>query len=234
MEKLIKKIAILLILALTFNAIAHIGILAYHSFVTGLNPFLGLLLLLLLLLIIIPIAILTARWFSNYCKGKITFTPSAFFAMGSFIFLTANFFDDLFLGHSELDFQLQNISIVAPLAHNHILLALLFGIIAVIYYVYPKIFRRHLNTSLGYIHFWITLIGAYLICWPVHYAGLAGMPRRYIDYEDSPYTVFTDIDRFIGKTEFILLIAQVLFLTNLLRSARSGKKLNPHLGGIRE
>ena len=62
-----------------------------------------------------------------------------------------------------------------------------------IYHWFPKMYGRYLNNTLAYIHFWVTLIGAYLIFWPMHYEGLAGMPRRYLDY--SSWDIFQPVRR---------------------------------------
>src|SRR5204862_461297 len=80
-----------------------------------------------------------------------------------------------------------------------------------VYHWFPKMYGRYLNSTLAYIHFWVTIIGAYLIFWPMHYEGLAGMPRRYYDYSG-----WESFKMFGGLNEFISFIAMIVFATQLL------------------
>ena len=108
------------------------------------------------------------------------------------------------------------------------LLALVFLAFSAVYYFYPGITGRVMNVPLGYMHFGITLVGACLLCWPVHYTDLAGMPRRYLDYEN-----WTNKARFAGLTAFkikviiMLICAQLLFIVNLIYSGVKGEKYKP-------
>jgi cytochrome c oxidase subunit 1 len=70
-------------------------------------------------------------------------------------------------------------------------------------------YGRYLNSTLAYIHFWITIVGAYLIFWPMHYEGLAGMPRRYYDF-----SMWESFKMFGGLNEFISFISMIVFAHN--------------------
>ena len=155
---------------------------AHHMFVTGLNPFLGSFFVLLTLLIAVPSAIKVFNWLTTLWRGNIRFTPGMLFAIGFVSLFISGGLTGIFLGNSALDIHLHDTYFVV--AHFHIVMGVagMFGMFAGIYHWFPKMYGRYLNNTLAYIHFWVTMIGAYLIFWPMHYEGLAGMPRRYYDY----------------------------------------------------
>jgi cytochrome c oxidase subunit 1 len=116
--------------------------------------------------------------------------------------------------------------------------ASMFGMFAGVYHWFPKMYGRHLNNSLGYIHFWITMAGAYLIFWPMHYEGLAGMPRRYFDYSIwESFKQFAELNRFISTVAMIVFATQLLFLMNFFYSIFKGRRVttkNPWLANTLE
>jgi len=154
---------------------------AHHMFVTGLNPFLGSVFVLLTLLIAVPSAIKVFNWLTTIWRGNIRFTPAALFAIGFVSLFISGGLTGIFLGNSTIDIHLHDTMFVV--AHFHIVMgvASMFGMFAGVYHWFPKMFGRYLNNTLGYIHFWVTMVGSYLIFWPMHYQGLAGVPRRYLD-----------------------------------------------------
>ncbi len=155
---------------------------AHHMFVTGLNPFLGSVFVLLTLLIAVPSAIKVFNWLTTLWKGNIRFTPAMLFSIGFVSLFISGGLTGIFLGNSALDLHLHDTYFVV--AHFHIVMgvASMFGMFAGVYHWFPKMFGRYLNNTMAFIHFWVTIIGAYLIFWPMHYEGLAGMPRRYYDF----------------------------------------------------
>jgi cytochrome c oxidase subunit 1 len=83
-----------------------------------------------------------------------------------------------------------------------------------------------MNNTLGYIHFFITFIGAYLIFWPMHYEGIAGMPRRYYDYSAwQAFKQFNDLNAFISIVVIIVFFAQFVFVFNFFISIFKGCKV---------
>ena len=83
-----------------------------------------------------------------------------------------------------------------------------------------------MNNTLGYIHFWVTIVGAYLIFWPMHYIGLAGVPRRYYSYEVfDQFSQFGDLSVFISTTAGLVFLVQLMFLFNFFHSIFFGRKL---------
>ncbi|MEX6689041.1 cbb3-type cytochrome c oxidase subunit I [Danxiaibacter flavus] len=204
---------------------------AHHMFVTGLNPFLGSIFVLLTLLIAVPSAIKVFNWLTTLWRGNIRFTPGMLFAIGFVSLFISGGLTGIWLGNSALDIHLHDTYFV--IAHFHIVMgvASMFGMFAGIYHWYPKMYGRYMNNTLGYIHFWLTMIGAYLIFWPMHYEGLAGMPRRYYDYSVwESFKQFAELNKFISTVVIIVFAVQLLFLFNFFYSIFKGRKvttLNP-------
>src|ERR1700761_2067553 len=205
---------------------------AHHMFVTGLNPFLGAFFVLLTLLIAVPSAIKVFNWLTTLWRANIRFTPGMLFSIGFVSLFISGGLTGIFLGNSALDIHLQDTYFV--IAHFHIVMGVsgILGMFAGIYHWFPKMFGRYLNNTLGFIHFWVTLIGAYLIFWPMHYEGLAGMPRRYLDYSNwISFNQFGGLNRFISTVAMIVFAVQLLFIFNFIYSIFKGRRVmsrNPY------
>ncbi len=204
---------------------------AHHMFVTGLNPFLGSIFVLLTLLIAVPSAIKVFNWLTTLWRGNIRFTPATLFAIGFVSLFISGGLTGIFLGNSTIDIHLHDTMFVV--AHFHIVMgvASFFGMFAGVYHWFPKMFGRYLNSTLGYIHFWVTMIGSYLIFWPMHYQGLAGIPRRYLDKRGwVSFNGFPELDKMITIVSIIVFAVQLMFVFNFIYSIFKGRKvttLNP-------
>ena len=199
---------------------------AHHMFVTGLNPFLGSFFVLLTLLIAVPSAIKVFNWLTTLWRGNIHFTPGMLFAIGFVSLFISGGLTGIFLGNSSLDIHLHDTYFV--IAHFHLVMgvASMFGMFAGIYHWFPKMFGRYMNNTLAYIHFWVTITGAYLIFWPMHYEGLAGMPRRYYDFSNwESFKMFGGLNEFISVVALIVFSVQLLFILNFFYSIFKGRKV---------
>jgi cytochrome c oxidase subunit 1 len=199
---------------------------AHHMFVTGMSPFLGSIFVLLTLLIAVPSAVKVFNWLTTIWKGNLRFTVGMLFALGFVSLFISGGLTGIFLGNSALDIHLHDTYFVV--AHFHIVMGVsaFFGMFAGIYHWFPKMFGRFMNNTLGYIHFFITIIGAYLIFWPMHYEGVAGMPRRYYDFSAwQSFNSFQGLNAFISVVTIIVFFAQLLFVVNFFVSIFRGKKV---------
>lgn len=199
---------------------------AHHMFVTGLNPFLGAFFVLLTLLIAVPSAIKVFNWLTTLWRGNLRFTPAMLFAIGFVSLFISGGLTGIFLGNSTLDIHLHDTYFVV--AHFHIVMgvASMFGMFAGVYHWYPKMYGRYMNNTLAYIHFWVSLVGAYLIFWPMHYQGLAGTPRRYTDWSNwESFKQFGEMNRFISTVAMIVFVVQLFFLFNFFYSIWKGRKV---------
>ena len=108
-----------------------------------------------------------------------------------------------------------------------------FGMFAGIYHWFPKMYGRYLNNTMAYIHFWVTMVGAYLIFWPMHYEGLAGMPRRYCDYSSwESFNSFGGLNRFISIVAMMVFAVQLMFVFNFFYSIFKGRKVTTKIHGV--
>jgi cytochrome c oxidase subunit 1 len=199
---------------------------AHHMFVTGMNPFLGSVFVMLSLVIAIPSAIKVFNWITTIWRGNIRFTPGMLFAIGFVSLFISGGLTGIWLGNSTIDIHVHDTYFV--IAHFHIVMGVsaFFGMFAGVYHWFPKMFGRYLNNTLGYIHFWVTLAGAYLIFWPMHYMGLAGVPRRYMDFSKwTSFNKFDDLNKFISIVTIIVFAVNLMFVFNFFYSIFKGRKV---------
>jgi cytochrome c oxidase subunit 1 len=197
----------------------------HHMFVTGMNPFLGSVFTFTTLLIAIPSAVKAFNYITTLWKGNLQLTPAMLFSIGLVSTFITGGLTGLILGDSALDINVHDTYFVV--AHFHIVMGLsaIFGLFAGVYHWFPKMYGRRMNKNLGYIHFWITFISAYGVFFPMHFLGMAGLPRRY--YTNTAFPMFDDLaDINIMVSYFAIFggIAQVVFLWNFFYSAVRGKK----------
>lgn len=198
---------------------------AHHMFVSGMSPFYGSIFVLLTLLIAIPSAIKTFNWLTTIWRGNLRMSVSMLFVLGFVSVFISGGLTGIYIGDSALDMFVHDTYFI--IAHFHLVMgvAAMMGMFAGVYYWYPKMFGRFMNNTLGYIHFFVTFIGAYLIFYPMHYEGLAGMPRRYYEYSGwESFKQFQDLNAFISVVAIIVFLAQILFIMNFFISMVKGKK----------
>jgi cytochrome c oxidase subunit 1 len=103
--------------------------------------------------------------------------------------------------------------------------AAIFGMLSGIYHWFPKMFGRMMNAKLGYLHFWLTFISAYLVFFPMHFMGLDGVPRRYYAFtEFESMKQWLSVNVFITWSAILGAVAQVAFLYNFFYSMFFGEK----------
>ena len=219
-------LSILAITILSFLVWAH------HMFVSGLNPFAGSIFVLFTLMIAVPSAIKVFNWITTLWRGNLRLNPQMLFAIGFVSLFISGGLTGIFLGNSTIDIQLHDTYFVV--AHFHIVMgvAAFVGMFAGVYHWFPKMFGRYMNKSLGYTHFWITFVGSYLIFWPMHYMGMAGVPRRYPNFDTfDAFGMFSGMNVFITVAATLVFFAQFLFIFNFFWSMYKGRRvteLNPY------
>jgi cytochrome c oxidase subunit 1 len=217
------------------GSILAIGFLSFivwghHMFVTGMNPFLGSVFVFTTLLIAIPSAVKVFNYLTTLWKGSLVLTPAMLFAIGLVSTFITGGVTGIILADSALDIAIHDTYFVV--AHFHIVMGMsaVFGMFAGVYHWFPKMYGKMMNTRLGYAHFWITIVGAYGVFFPMHFVGLAGAPRRYYDYsvynefDTNSYDMMMDLNVIITVFAIISALGQLLFLFNFFYSIFRGPK----------
>ena len=212
------------------GSILAIGFLSFivwghHMFVTGMNPFLGSVFVATTLLIAIPSAVKAFNYITTLWKGQIVFTPAMLFSIGLVSSFVTGGVTGIILADSTLDINVHDTYFVV--AHFHIVMGLsaIFGMFAGVYHWFPKLYGKMMNNKLGYAHFWLTIVSAYGVFFPMHYIGLAGAPRRYYSY--SEFAMFDgtiDLNQMISVFAIMGALAQGIFLYNFFVSVFRGQK----------
>ncbi|SFD24508.1 cytochrome c oxidase subunit I [Flavobacterium phragmitis] len=197
----------------------------HHMFISGMNPFLGSVFTFTTLLIAIPSAVKAFNWITTLWKGNLQFNPAMLFSIGMVSTFITGGLTGIILGDSTLDINVHDTYFV--IAHFHLVMGIsaLYGMFAGIYHWFPKMYGRMLNKNLGYIHFWVTAVCAYGVFFPMHFIGLAGLPRRY--YTNTNFPLFDDLQNVnVLITTFALVggAFQLVFLYNFFSSIFYGKK----------
>ncbi len=213
---------IMSILAIAFLSTIVWG---HHMFISGMNPFLGSVFTFTTLLIAIPSAVKAFNYITTLWKGNLQLNPAMLFSIGLVSTFITGGLTGIILGDSTLDINVHDTYFVV--AHFHLVMGIsaLYGMFAGIYHWYPKMFGRMLNKNLGYVHFWVTAICAYGVFFPMHFIGMAGLPRRY--YTNTNFPLFDDLqDVNVVITVFALIggAFQLVFIYNFFSSIFYGKR----------
>jgi len=197
----------------------------HHMFLTGMDPFLGSVFTFTTLLIAIPSAVKVFNFLTTLWKGNIRFTTAMLFAIGTVSTFITGGLTGIILGDSALDINVHDTYFVV--GHFHIVMGLsaIYGMYAGVYHWFPKMYGRMMNKGLGYLHFWGTFICAYGVFFPMHFLGLAGLPRRY--YQNSSFPMFdglTDINDIITFFALAGAAIQFVFIFNFFYSIFKGTK----------
>ncbi|MBK8599147.1 MAG: cbb3-type cytochrome c oxidase subunit I [Flavobacterium sp.] len=197
----------------------------HHMFMSGMNPFLGSVFTFTTLLIAIPSAVKAFNYITTLWKGNLQLNPAMLFSIGLVSTFITGGLTGIILGDSTLDINVHDTYFVV--AHFHLVMGIsaLYGMFAGIYHWYPKMWKRMMNKNLGYIHFWVTAVCAYGVFFPMHFIGLAGLPRRY--YTNTNFPLFDDLANVNVIITIFAIVGgafQLVFLWNFFYSIFYGKK----------
>ncbi|MGC1870180.1 MAG: cbb3-type cytochrome c oxidase subunit I [Acidobacteriaceae bacterium] len=202
----------------------------HHMFVSGMNPYVGRTFGLVTIAIAIPSAVEVIQWLAAIFAGGLRRATPLLFILGFVsLFITGGLTGPI-LAQPILDAYLHNTFFVV--AHFHLIMgmAVSFALFAAIYYWFPLLTGKRMSERLGRWHFWLSLIGAYAVFFPMHFAGLAGEPRQYAQLTGTAAFLqnLLPLEQFITMAAFLLVAAQLLFFWNLAHSLVRGQKASPN------
>jgi cytochrome c oxidase subunit 1 len=171
-------------------ATASIGFLSYivwahHMFTVGMPLEGELFFMYATMLIAVPTGVKVFNWVSTMWKGSMTFETPMLFAIGFVVLFTIGGLSGLMLAITAADLQYHDTYFVVAHFHYVLVPGAVFALMAGTYYWLPKWSGHMYSEFWGKMHFWITFVGANVLFFPQHFLGLAGMPRRYVDYPDA-------------------------------------------------
>ena len=192
---------------------------AHHMFTVGM-PLTGqLFFMYATMLIAVPTGVKVFNWVTTMWRGSLTFETPMLFAVAFVILFTIGGFSGLMLAIAPADFQYHDTYFVVAHFHYVLVPGAIFGIIAAVYYWLPKWTGHMYDETLGKLHFWLSFVGMNLTFFPMHFVGLAGMPRRIPDYALQ----FADFNMISSIGAFIFGATQLLFLFIVIKCIRGGQ-----------
>jgi cytochrome c oxidase subunit 1 len=199
-----------------FIAVLGFGVWSHHMFSTGMGPIADTVFSLSTMLIAVPTGVKIFNWIGTMWGGSIQMKTPMYFALGFIAMFIMGGLSGVM--HASPPADLQQTDTYFIVAHFHYVLfgGSIFALTSGAYYWWPKMFGRMLDEKLGKIHFWLMLIGFNVTFFPMHFAGLLGMPRRVYTY--SAETGLTWINQLETVGALILGLAILVFLYNILKT----------------
>jgi cytochrome c oxidase subunit 1 len=192
---------------------------AHHMFTTGMPVAGQLFFMYSTMLISIPTGVKVFNWIATMWQGSMTFETPMLFSIAFVFLFTLGGFSGLVCAVLPVDIQVQDTYYVVAHFHYVLFAGAAMGIMGAVYYWLPKWTGFMYDETLGKWHFWLTAIAFNITFFPMHFTGLAGMPRRVPDYALQ----FAEFNMISSVGAFALGISQLLFLYVVIKAIRGGK-----------
>ena len=205
-----------MVYALSGIALVSFVVWAHHMFTTGIPLAAELFFMYTTMLVAVPTGIKIFNWTATMYKGSLSFETPMLFALGFLFLFTIGGFTGIMLSLVPADFQYQDTYFVVGHFHYVLVPGVIFALFSATYYWLPKWTGHMYHETMGKWHFWLSVISVNITFFPMHFLGLAGMPRRIPDYALQ----FTNFNMVVTVGAFIFGLSQLLFLINVIRTIR--------------
>jgi cytochrome c oxidase subunit 1 len=208
-------------------AIAFLSLLvwAHHMFSTPLSSVVLAFFMLSSMVIAVPTGIKVFNWIATLWRGTIEMKAPLYFAVGFISLFVIGGISGVMLAIFPIDWQVTDTYFVVAHFHYVLVAGAVNGIMAGLYYWFPKMTGRMLSDGLGKLSFWLTFVGFNVTFLVQHSLGLSGMPRRVYEYPDVGHWATYNLISTIGS--FILAAGVLVTVYNVLRSLRHGPIAGP-------
>src|SRR6185312_15779387 len=195
---------------------------AHHMFVSGIGRDTQAFFAFSSMVIAVPTGIKVFSWIATMYGGTLSFRAPMLWAIGFIFVFTIGGVTGVVLANASLDRSLTDTYYVVAHFHYVLSLAAVFALFGAWYYWFPKMTGYMYSENVAKLHFWLMFIGANIAFFPMHFLGLAGMPRRIADYPEAfaGWNFVASIGSFIsfGSTLFFIYIV----FDTLLSGRRAG------------
>ncbi len=181
---------------------------AHHMFTTGMPVTAQLFFMYATMLVAVPTGVKVFNWVATMWRGSMSFEPAMLFAIGFIFVFTIGGFTGLILAVTPIDVEVHDTHYVVAHFHYVLVAGSLFALFSGFYFWVPKWTGHMVSDMRGKVHFWTSLVSLNMTFFPMHFLGLAGMPRRYADYAPQ----FADFQAFISISALLFGLSQVYFL----------------------
>ena len=195
---------------------------SHHMFTVGLGPVANSVFTVTTMLIAVPTGVKIFNWMATLWGGSIDFKTAMLFAIGFVALFIVGGLSGVSHAVSPADNQQQDTYYIVAHLHYVLFGGSLMGLFAGVYYWFPKMTGRLLNELWGKIHFWLFFLGMNITFFPMHYAGLNGMPRRIYTYSEEFGWGGMNLLSSLGY--IIIFVGAVVFIVNFIHSVRNGKE----------
>ncbi|NQV20075.1 MAG: cbb3-type cytochrome c oxidase subunit I, partial [Rhodospirillales bacterium] len=191
---------------------------AHHMYTVGMNVDTRAYFLAATIVIAVPTGIKIFSWIATMWGGSIEFKTPMLFAMGMIFLFTVGGVTGVVLANTGIDVAMHDTYYVVGHFHYTMSMGAMFSIFAGFYYWIGKMSGRQYPETLGKLQFWVLFIGVNMTFFPMHFSGLAGMPRRIPDYPDA----FEGWNYISSLGSYISFAGALIFLLVLYRTFKGG------------